>query len=175
MNGNESKRGIGAREWRWTTAAAHCVWAALKTFQPRHAAVLCRRRRTDLEAETLGRWKELNVEENHTERGGWIRLGEPDTGTRNPTLFVSILFSICSTDRFMDGRHEVVQQTYFHECNYAMERLLIPETVLTLYSSFSFQLSLFKSTGATRNINCSFVPVWTKAGAWLACPFGTQS
>lgn len=82
MNGTGSKYGIHVRERRWTAGVAEYIWMVLKTFQSSHGAVLCRRRRTDLEAETLGRWIELNAEG----RIRWRGEDESDTVSQTFTL-----------------------------------------------------------------------------------------
>lgn len=107
MNGTGSKYGNHVREWRWTAGVAEHIWMVLETFQPWHGAVLCGRKRTDLETETLGEMNRNKCgRENQMERGGWIRRSEPDIHTRNPTLIVYDQFFICYTDRFMDLVYE---------------------------------------------------------------------
>lgn len=56
----------------------------LKTFQFSHSAVLCRRRRPDLEAETFRRGIELNAEE----RIRWRGEDESDTLSQTFTLAI---------------------------------------------------------------------------------------
>lgn len=88
MNGTRSKYGYNARERRWTVGAAEYIWMVLQIFRPSRSDVLWRRRRTDLESETLGRWIELNAE------GGIRWKGEDESDAESQTFTLEIPHSL---------------------------------------------------------------------------------